>query len=159
MNQRDEVLTHFYRGRKFDYEEEYELSIAEYTKCINRDSLFVHGYFARGTARINDLQYWEAIKDFNKVLELSPDFGTAYFYRAFARMKKYRFSKFSDTTTVEHFETRTYLTPPNRVYEGRSLTIAEKEVVCKDFEKGLHFSSEKTAVVEVLRTFCETEQD
>ncbi|WP_424494594.1 tetratricopeptide repeat protein [Salinimicrobium sp. GXAS 041] len=155
-NEKDEaqIILHYNNGRRFDQAEKYKDAIAEYSKSIDHDTLFVQGYFARGTAKINDSQYGSAIQDFDKVLELKPKYGKAYVYRSFARMKKYRNSKSPSNTTAVTFKTELYRTPPIASYHGRKLTKAEKKKVCKDYEKGLLLSKEKSSLEEILQALC-----
>jgi len=75
-----------YYDKASDYEknEEYQLAIANYTKCLKIDPDFADAYLNRGKA-YNYLGYLEdAIADYTRAIEIDPDYVRAYYCRGVA---------------------------------------------------------------------------
>ena len=49
------------------------------TKAIKYDKNNFEAYYYRGCAKVNERKYQEAIADFEKAVELKPDYADAYF--------------------------------------------------------------------------------
>ena len=49
------------------------------TKAIKYDKNNFEAYYYRGCAKVNAMKYQEAINDFQKAIELKPDYADAYF--------------------------------------------------------------------------------
>lgn len=49
------------------------------TKAIRYDKNNFEAYYYRGCAKVNEKKYQEAIADFEKAVELKPDYADAYF--------------------------------------------------------------------------------
>lgn len=125
----------------------YKSSIKKLTKAIELDSTWAQGYFARGTMKLNDFQFNEAIIDFNKTLKIEPYYTNAYANRAFAIIRKYQFSNgrtLSKSKYVQVIASKETDIPKN-----------ELEKICKDLNKAVSLGDESKMVLEALEKHCE----
>lgn len=79
------------KGHASSQEGDYKAAIKHYSRAIDLDSTFAEAYFSRGTAKLNDFQFDEAILDFDKTLQFEPYYDKALANRAFARIRKHQF--------------------------------------------------------------------
>lgn len=85
---------HFYynRGRSYEVQKQFDLSIADQTKAIGLDAKYASAYFSRGYGYMVQKNYPPAIADFTKSMELNPTEAEAYYDRGtiYYRQKEYR---------------------------------------------------------------------
>ncbi len=124
----------------------YKSAIKKLTKAIELDSAWAQGYFARGTMKLNDFQFDEAIIDFNITLKIEPYYTNAYANRAFAIIRKHQFSN-SRTLSKSKFV---------QVVVSEETKIPENELVkiCNDLNKAVSLGNENEMVLEALKKHC-----
>ena len=59
-------------------------AISLLTQCLEADPSYVQAYYHRGIAYFKNGKYDEALTDFNKAQELSPDLSILWMYKGFA---------------------------------------------------------------------------
>lgn len=67
------------KGMDYLYHSQFEEAIENFDKAIKYDAENHEAYFYRGCARYNILQREDALSDYNKTLELNPNYLQAYF--------------------------------------------------------------------------------
>ncbi|TMU56259.1 tetratricopeptide repeat protein [Flagellimonas algicola] len=142
----DKVYEAYKQGQNYYKQGEFKYAIKKYSKCIEVKPNWVDGYFARGTAFLNNLEFDKAILDFNKVLEIEPHFTNAYANRAFALIRKY---EFQDNRALMKTKEVTVMT-------SKSAEIPESDLnkICKDIEKAISLGDNNWMVIEALGKYC-----
>ncbi len=124
----------------------YKGAIKKLDKALDLDSNWAEGYFARGTMKLNDFQFDEAIKDFDKTLEIEPYFTNAYSNRAFAILRKHELgngrtiSKTKDIQIIASKETK--------------IPKSELDKICADLNKAVSLGDDNWMVLEALEEHC-----
>jgi len=134
-------------GINFDKMGDFKSSIKKYTKAIELDSTFANGYFARGTAKLNNLEFDEAIIDFNKTLEIEPFFAKAFGNRAFALIRKY---EFANSRTLSENSEITILATKDEVEIPESVL----EKICADLTKSYSLGIKNKMISDAKEKFC-----
>ncbi len=125
-------------------------SIDNYSAKIMQDSADVNAYFGRALDFMLIQDFSEAIKDYNKVIELNPDFAMAYFNRAVVRYKQldYNLSQNTDTqeelsmigTTIQIGKKSTVSSPNLSANDPTSMALKdnkrayEHEMITRDYD-------------------------
>ncbi len=125
----------------------FKSAIKKYTKCIELDPTSADAYFARGTAKLENLEFDEAKKDFDKTLEIEPFFTNAYANRAFSIIRKYEFANSRD---VKGFKGVKIMSAKKTV-----IPKDEKVMVCKDLNKAVSLGDKIRMVIDALKDHCE----
>lgn len=124
----------------------YKAAIKKLNKALELKSNWADGYFARGTMKLNDFQFDEAIKDFDKTLEIEPYFTNAYANRAFAIIRKYELgsgrtiSKSKDIQIIASKETE--------------IPKSDLKRICEDLNKAVLLGDNNQMVLEGLKEYC-----
>ncbi len=134
-------------GLTYDRIGNFKSSIKKYTKAIKLDSTFADGYFARGTAKLNNLEFDEAITDFNKTLEIEPYFTKAYGNRAFAIIRKF---EFANSRTLSKNSGVTILASKDKV----NIPENELENICNDLKKSISLGVKNKMILDAKEKFC-----
>lgn len=116
-------------------------------KVIELDNEYAEAYFSRGTLKLNDMQFDEAIVDFDIALILEPYLTFAIANRAFARIRKYEFG--GDRKLFDNNEV-TVIASKKKV----EISISEKEMICKDLQKAIFLGDNNEMVLEAEKQYC-----
>jgi len=140
------IFNYYNQSQELYKQGNYKSSIKKLTKAIELDTTWAEGYFARGTMKLNDFQFDNAINDFNKTLEIEPYFTNAYANRAFAIMRKYQFSNGRTLSKSKNIQ----------VVASKETDIPKSELVkiCKDLNKAVSLGDENEMVLEALEKYC-----
>jgi tetratricopeptide (TPR) repeat protein len=118
------------KGHESIKEENYKNAIKNYSKAIELDTTYAEAYFSRGTIKLNDFQFDEAIADFDKALKYEPFMEYALTNRAFARIRKYQFG---NSRTISKNDEVTVLASADKV----PIPADEQEKICTDLQKAI----------------------
>jgi tetratricopeptide (TPR) repeat protein len=121
-------------------------AIKKLDKALELDSSWAEGYFARGTMKLNDFQFDEAIKDFNKTVEIEPYFTNAYSNRAFAILRKHELGNGRTLSKTKDIQ----------IIASKEIEIPESELnkICADLKKAVSFGDDNGMVLEALEKHC-----
>jgi tetratricopeptide (TPR) repeat protein len=119
------------------------------SRVIELDSTYAAAYFSRGTIKLNDFQFDEAIADFDKALKFEPLMEFALANRAFARIRKYQFA--SSRTLSKNSEV-TVLASKDKV----PIPQDEQEKICNDLQKAVFLGDKSKMITEALSDYCQT---
>lgn len=137
------------KGHSSNKEGDYKKAIKYYSKAIELDSTYAEAYFARGTSRLNDFQFDDAILDFNNALKYEPYFDKALANRAFARIRKYQFAnsrKLSESNGVTVMASK-----DNPGIPGNELIV-----ICSDLKQAIFLGDKGKMIMDAYNEFCGT---
>ena len=118
------------------------------SKVIELDSTYAAAYFSRGTIKLNEFQFDEAIADFDKALKFEPLMEFALANRAFARIRKYQFA--SSRILSKNSEV-TVLASKDKV----PIPQDEQEKICNDLQKAVFLGNKSKMMSEALSEYCQ----
>jgi antitoxin component YwqK of YwqJK toxin-antitoxin module len=137
------------KGQASNKEGDYKNSIKYYSKAIDLDTGYAEAYFARGTVKLNDFQFDEAILDFDKALKFEPYLEIALSNRAFARIRKYQFSssrKLSESNGVTVLASK----------DNPGIPENELTIICNDLKQAIFLGDRSKMIMEAFQEFCGT---
>jgi tetratricopeptide (TPR) repeat protein len=117
------------------------------TKALEIDSTYAAAYFSRGTIKLNEFEFDEAITDLDKALNLEPFMEIALTNRAFARIRKYQFS---NSRTLSKSSELTILASKDKV----SIPSNEQGKICSDLRKAVLLGDKSKMISEALSDYC-----
>lgn len=85
---------------------EYMLALDKVNEAIKKDDEFINAYMLKGDILIFLQQYDEAVKTFDKILSIKPDYVKAYYNKANAYVKAQKYAEAKQT--LEKFKTYPY---------------------------------------------------
>lgn len=119
------------------------------SKVIELDSTYASAYFSRGTIKLNDFQFDEAIADYDHALRLEPYMEVALTNRAFARIRKYQFA---GSRTLSKSNEVTILASKDKV----PIPKEEQEKICNDLQKAIYLGDKSEMINEAVSNYCQT---
>lgn len=143
----DKIFAYYNQAQKLYKQGNFKSAIKKYSKCIELNENWTEGYFARGTAKMNNFQFDEAIKDFDKTLEIEPYFTNAYSNRAFAIIRKYEFGNSRTLSKSKDIQ----------IIATKETEIPEIELtkICEDLNKAVSLGDNNWMVLEAVKKHCE----
>lgn len=142
------------KGHAANKEGDFQSAIKHYSKAIAFDSLYAEAYFARGTSKLNNLEFDESILDFDKTLALEPFYEKALFNRAVARIRKYQMSgtrKLSQSHGVTVLAQKSNSPGP--------LPEEQRELICNDLKQAFLLDKGAEKVKQAIAQFCQPVQN
>lgn len=136
------------KGNENSKEEDYKKAIKNYSKAIEIDSTYAEAYFSRGTVKLNDFQFDEAIADFDQALKFEPFMDIALANRAFARIRKYQFR---NSRTLSKNSEVTVLASKDKV----PVPLDEQEKICNDLQKAVLLGDKSKMITEAISDYCQ----
>lgn len=118
------------------------------SKVIELDSTYAAAYFSRGTIKLNEFQFDEAIADFDKALKFEPLMEFALANRAFARIRKYQFA---NSRTISKNSQVTVLASKDQV----PIPADEKDKICNDLQKAVFLGDKSKMITEAISNYCQ----
>ncbi len=144
-----EKLSKLYdKGAEAAKGEDYKTAIKYYSKCIETDSTYASAWFGRGTAKLDNFQFDDALSDFDKAIALEPYFIEALGNRAFCRIRK---NQFGHSRTLSKNSEITVLAAPHE----SPLSADEKEKICLDLQEAIFLGDESKMIKEALMQYCQ----
>lgn len=116
-------------------------------KAIELDNEYAEAYFSRGTIKLNEMQFDEAIADLDKALSIEPFMSNAISNRAFARIRKYEFK--NSRKLVENSEVSVIA-----VKEKVEIPQLEKEKICNDLKQAIKLGDKLEMILEAETKYC-----
>lgn len=137
------------RGNASNKEGDYKKAINFYSKAIELDSTYAKAYFARGTSKLNDFKFDEAILDFNIALKYEPYFEKALSNRAFTRIRKHQFA---NSRTLSENKGVTIMASKD------NSNIPENELIfiCNDLKQAIFLGDKGKMIIDAYNEFCKT---
>ena len=124
-------------------------AINSFSKCIDLDPDYADAYFARGTAKLNNLEFDEAKKDFDKAIELEPYYLEAYANRAFCLIRKHQY----EDSKKGHKRERNHNS--NQSKDLVNIPEGDRKIICSDLNKTLSLGNETQLIKGALKDFCQ----
>jgi antitoxin component YwqK of YwqJK toxin-antitoxin module len=135
------------KGAAAAKEEDYKTAIKYYSKCIELDSTYASAWFGRGTAKLDNFQFDDALSDFDKAVALEPYFVEALGNRAFCRIRK---NQFGHSRTLTKNSEVTVLAAPDKI----PLAAGEKEKICFDLQEAVFLGDDSPTIKDALKEYC-----
>ena len=118
------------------------------SKAIKTDSTYADAWFSRGTIKLNEYQFDEAIVDLEKALAIEPFMEVALANRAFARIRKYQFGSSRRLSKHDGIEIRASR-------DEVPVPPADKEKICSDLQKAIMLGDKSDMITEALTNYCQ----
>ncbi|WP_091375547.1 hypothetical protein [Mucilaginibacter mallensis] len=127
--------------------EDYKGAIKKLDEAEKLNSKYADVYFYRGTAKLDNLDFDNAVTDFDKAIELEPLYMEAIANRAFARIRKY---EFKSSRTLSSNNEVTVLATKDKV----EIPADEKVKICNDLNKSVELGDNKDMILDAIKNYC-----
>jgi antitoxin component YwqK of YwqJK toxin-antitoxin module len=127
--------------------EDYKGAIKKLNDAEKLNDKYADIYFYRGTSKLNDFDFDDALIDFDKAIELEPTYMEALANRAFTRIRKY---EFKDSRTLKSNVEVTILATHGKV----DIPSDEKNKICDDLNKSVELGDYNDMVLEAIKKYC-----
>jgi len=145
----EKIIQLMKKGHESNKDEDYKSAIKYYSKALELDSTYAEAYFSRGTVKLNDFQFDEAITDFDKALKFEPFMEYALSNRAFARIRKYQLG--NNRTILKNSEV-TILASKDNV----PIPPEEQQKICTDLNQAIFLGKKSKMIIEAAKKYCNT---
>ena len=116
------------------------------SNLIEASPSFKDAYFSRGTMLLNQMKFDEAVKDFDKAIEIEPYYTFAITNRAFARIRKYELGgrELLKNSKVTVLATKKDVVIPD----------VDKEKICSDLNLAVFLGDRNAMIFDALDKYC-----
>jgi Tfp pilus assembly protein PilF len=135
------------RGHASVEQSDYKTALKHYSKAIEIDSTYAEAYFSRGTVKLKDRQFDDAVSDFDRALNFEPFMVFALSNRAFTRIRKHQFG--NGRTLFQNREV-TLFASKDKV----SIPAQDLDKICADLRKAIFLGDKTKMVLEAFGEFC-----
>lgn len=137
------------KGHAGSQEGDHKAAIKHYSRAIELDSTFAEAYFSRGTVKLNDFQFDEAILDFDKALQFEPYYDKALTNRAFARIRKHQFGNSRQLSKGNGVTLLAFKDNP-------AIPESDLSRICTDLKQAIFLGDRGKMIMEAVSQFCRT---
>ncbi|RZA04128.1 MAG: hypothetical protein EOP47_00195 [Sphingobacteriaceae bacterium] len=135
------------QARKLMSEYDYTTAIKKLDQAEKLNSNYADIYFYRGTAKLNNFDFDNAILDFDKAIVLEPLYMEALANRAFTRIRKHQFK---NSRTLNKTSEVSVLA----VKDDIVIPADDKEKICFDLNKSYDLGDKKAMIVDAIEQYC-----
>jgi len=137
------------KSKESNNEGDTKAAIKYCSEAIELDSTYAEAYFSRGTIKLNEFLFDEAIADFDKALISEPLMEFALANRAFARIRKYQLGS---SRILSKNSEATIMASKDKV----PIPKDEQEKICNDLQKAVFLGDKTKMITEALSDYCQT---
>jgi len=135
------------KAKESDKNQDFDAAIRYCSKAVDLDTNYARTYFVRGTFKLGNLQYDEAVDDFDHALRIEPFMDVSLANRAFARIQKHEFG--GGRKLVEN-KYVTVLAGKNNV----PFSEEEKDKICSDLREAVFLGNDSKKIKDALLKYC-----
>ena len=143
----DKITQLMKKSAESNKKEDRKSAIKYCNKVIKLDSEYAEAYFSRGTLKLNEMQFDEAIVDFDKALTIEPFMTFAVANRAFARIRKYEIGGDRELFTNSNVQ---ILFSKKK----EEISATEKEKICNDLKQAIFLGDKVEMIIEAEMKYC-----
>lgn len=128
-------------------DEDYKGAIKKLNDAEKLNDKYADLYFYRGTAKLDNMDFDNAVLDFDKAIELEPLYMEALANRAFARIRKYQFK---NSRTLTSNADVTVLASKDKV----EIPVDDKAKICSDLNKSVELGDKNEMILDAIKEYC-----